>query len=226
LESVKDHFEEEAAAFDEIINMIIPHYEKMIQALVDTIPFEKSANIKVLDLGCGTGNVSYKIKKRFPNSEIICLDIAENMIKMAKNKLAEYDDITFKIMDFRNINFKNEFNVVISSLAIHHLIDDEKKKIYKHIYDSLRSRGVFYNADIILGSNDELQNIYMEKWIQHMLKKLSKKEIDTIWLPKHKREDLPAKIIDHITWMEDLGFEGIDVVWKHYYFGVYGGTKH
>lgn len=225
MEKVKNHFEEEAAAFDEIIKMIIPHYEKMIQALVDAIPFDESANIKVLDLGCGTGNVSYNIKKRFPNSEIVCLDLAENMIELAKNKLSEYDDITYKIMDFRNINFKNEFNVVISSLAIHHLIDDEKKKIYKYIYDSLRSNGVFYNADIILGSNDELQNIYMEKWIQHMLKKISMGEMDSKWLPKHKDEDIPAKITDHIRWMDDLGFKGIDIVWKQYYFGVYGGTK-
>ncbi|MGC9517043.1 MAG: class I SAM-dependent methyltransferase [Methanomicrobiales archaeon] len=225
MENVKNHFEEEAVEFDRIIKVIIPSYLEMIESLVSVLPFHESSPINVLDLGCGTGNVSKQIKNKFPNSKITCLDLAEKMIDMAKIKLSPYNDITYKTIDFRNFNFKQDFDVIISSLAIHHLTNQDKQKIYQKIYDSLHLGGVFYNADILLGSNEKLQDVYMDKWNKHMMKKISKGEIESKWLPKHKEEDIPAKITDHLEWMEKAGFKEIDVVWKYYYFGVYGGTK-
>ena len=87
IETVKNHFEKEAEEFDKIILNLIPHYAEMVEALVLSIPFEKDKQINVIDLGCGTGTISCKIKTAFPNSHISCLDIAENMIKMAQMKL-------------------------------------------------------------------------------------------------------------------------------------------
>ncbi len=225
LKNVKNHFEEEANEFDRIIKVIIPSYEQMIEVLIEAIPFPEAADIKVLDLGCGTGNISSKIKERFPNSKITCLDLAENMIEMAKIKLSKYDDIIYKNLDFRDFDFKGDFDVVVSSLAIHHLTNEDKESIYKNIYNSLVPGGVFYNADTVLGANDKLQEIYMEKWTNHMMKKISKGELEKKWLPKHKDEDIPAKLTEHIKWMNKAGFKGIDIVWKYYYFAVYGGTK-
>ena len=55
IEKIRNHFEEEAKEFDEIILKLIPFYEEMIEALVLSIPFEKESEIEVIDLGCGTG---------------------------------------------------------------------------------------------------------------------------------------------------------------------------
>jgi tRNA (cmo5U34)-methyltransferase len=225
MKQVKNHFEEEAEVFDGLIKTLIPSYEDMVNSLVLALPFHEKEKIKVLDLGCGTGNISLTVKERFPNARITCVDMAENMIKMAKFKLASYDDIEFIIEDVRDLDFQDEFDAVISSLALHHLQHQEKKPFYHTIKKFLKKGGVLYNADNILGSSFHLNQLYMDKWIEFMLNSHTQEEIDSVWLPKHREEDFPAPLMDHIHWLEDAGFDEVDVVWKSYMFGVYGGKK-
>jgi len=224
IETVKNHFEEESEEFDKIILNLIPYYTEMIEALVLSIPFEKDRQIKVIDLGCGTGTIAHKIKTVFPNSQISCLDIAENMIKMAQIKLGENMD--YYIDNFYEFTFDKKYDVIISSLALHHLTNDENKKMfYRKIYNALTDNGVFYNADVVLGSNSHLQDLYMTKWKAFMGKNVSLDEIENKWIEKYKAEDRPASLINHINWLKDIGYKNIDIVWKYYNYCVYGGYK-
>lgn len=226
MEGVKKHFEEEAQEFDTTILKLVPYYPQMIQALVSAIPFKESEKINIIDLGCGTGYISMKLKERFPNSKLTCLDFAENMITQARIRLKKYDSITFYNEDFRKFEFDKTYDVAVSSLALHHLeTKKEKKKFYSKIFDSLRSHGVFYNADIILSSNDYLQKLYMSKWKEFMSRTISTKEIEDTWMTKHHKEDHPEILLDQLEWLKEIGFTEVDVVWKYYNFAVYGGTK-
>ncbi|OGC18626.1 methyltransferase type 12 [candidate division WOR-1 bacterium RIFOXYC2_FULL_37_10] len=226
MDKVKKHFEEEAEEFDQIILRLIPFYAEMIDALVLAIPFEKIRPIKVIDMGCGTGTIAKKIKEKFPNSKITCLDLAENMIEMAKIKMQEYDDISYIVNDFCNFKFDGECDVIISSLALHHLVaDKDKKSFYRKAFDNLSDGGVFYNADVVLGSNAYLETINMLKWKEFMSKNVSLEEIENKWIPKYYEEDRPARLIDQIKWLEEIGFVAVDVIWKYYKGAVYGGSK-
>lgn len=226
MEGVKKHFEEEAQEFDTTILKLVPYYPQMIQALVSAIPFKESEKINIIDLGCGTGYISMKLKERFPNSKLTCLDFAENMITQARIRLKKYDSINFYNEDFRKFEFDKTYDVAVSSLALHHLeTKKEKKKFYSKIFDSLKSRGVFYNADIILSSNDYLQKLYISKWKEFMSRTISTKEIEDTWMTKHHKEDHPEILLDQLEWLKEIGFTDVDVVWKYYNFSVYGGTK-
>ncbi len=226
LENVKEHFEEEAKEFDKTILKLIPYYSDMIDSMVNTIPFEDNYTFRVLDLGCGTGNISKIVKERFPNSQISCIDIAENMIQMAKIKLEKYDNIDFYTGDFFEFDFKEKYDVVLSSLALHHIrTDDDKKKFYRRIYSTLKDDGVFLNADVVLGSTDTLNQIYREKWIEFMLQNVPLKEVEEKWLPKQMEEDFPAALTDHLKWLFETGFKSVDVIWKYYGLAVYCGTR-
>jgi len=69
------------------------------------------------------------------------------MIAMAKVKLEHYPHVRYIVGDFNA--FAGKYDVVLSSLALHHLItDDDKRHLYRRIYDSLNSGGVFYNAEV------------------------------------------------------------------------------
>jgi tRNA (cmo5U34)-methyltransferase len=223
---VKDHFENEAHEFDSIILKLIPHYPSMVRALAAVLPFEKSAPLRIIDLGCGTGTVSAQIMEAFPNAQITCLDLSENMIAMARAKLARYPLVNYIVSDFESYDFSGGYDAVVSSLALHHIADDEaKKRIYRRICDSLNPRGVFYNADVVLASNEFLQNIYLNEWRAFMRRSISSEEIEGKWIPKHQEEDHPAKLTNHLAWMTEIGFADVDVIWKYYNFAVFGGSK-
>jgi tRNA (cmo5U34)-methyltransferase len=226
MKTVKKHFEEEAKDFDNIIRKLIPYYAEMIDGMVVAIPHGRTDYINVIDLGCGTATISNKIKQLFPQAKITCLDLAENMIEMSKFKLIDYPDVQYQVGDFRSYEFDDTYDVVVSSLALHHLVTDKDKiKFYCKIYKSLRPNGVFFNADVVLGSWDSVQDMYMEKWRAFMKRRVSEEEIEKTWIPKYLEEDRPAKLMDQLAWLKDLGFSEIDVIWKYYNFAVYGGRK-
>jgi tRNA (cmo5U34)-methyltransferase len=226
LENVKQHFEQEAEEFDKTILMLIPLYTKMINSMISSIPYDISDEFKVLDLGCGTGNVTKAIKEKFNNARVSCIDIAENMIQMAKMKLANYEDINYYTGDFSDFDFEEKYDVIVSSLALHHIkSDNDKKQFYRRIYEALKEGGILLNSDVVLGSNENLQNLYTKKWVEFMLNNIPRKEIEEKWLPKSVDEDFPATITNHIKWLNETGFKSIDVIWKCYGLAVYCGTR-
>ena len=137
-----------------------------------------------------------------------------------------YPDVRYRVGDLADYEFDNTNDAVVSSLALHHLITDEDKiDFYRKIYDALRKNGVFFNADVVLGSNEHIRNVYIEKWKSFMKKHVSEEEIENKRLPQFREEDRPAQLIDQINWLVDLGFSDVDVIWKYYNFAVYGGRK-
>jgi len=55
----------------------------------------------ILELACGPGNVTRMLKIRFPESKITAIDLAPQMIEIARKHLP---DIDFRVMDVRNIS--------------------------------------------------------------------------------------------------------------------------
>jgi len=55
----------------------------MIDALVTSISSTPYFKKKILDLGCGTGNVSTRILQRYPHCSITFMDKSKNMIEVA-----------------------------------------------------------------------------------------------------------------------------------------------
>ncbi|MBK8946064.1 MAG: methyltransferase domain-containing protein [Ignavibacteriae bacterium] len=69
-------------------------------------------NIKILDIGCGTGRHTIELTKRGYN--VTGVDLSESQLIRAK-ELAQKENlqIVFQIQDARNLTFTNEFDLVI-----------------------------------------------------------------------------------------------------------------
>lgn len=225
LERVREHFEQEAREFDELIVRLIPRYDEMIAAMIAAIPFAPDKPLRVIDLGCGTGTVAARVKQRFPRARITCLDLAENMLALARTKLAAFDGIDVEQGDFLTYQFKGPYDVAVSSLALHHLeTDGDKRSFYGRLFAALAPGGVFWTADAALGATPALNEMYMQKWKEYMRRTMSEAAI-TERFAKDSQEDHPAGLASHFRWMEEAGFVEPEVVWKYFYCGVYGAHK-
>ncbi|MFW9989515.1 MAG: GNAT family N-acetyltransferase [Candidatus Odinarchaeota archaeon] len=224
-EKIRVRFEEISFSYDDFIPKVVPYYNEMLTALINSIPFETYQKIKIVDLGSGTGNLSKLIKMYFPNSKLTMIDVSENMIELAKKKLSGFNNVEFFLDDFNTLSFTAQYDVIISSLALHHLRSDEDKvQFYTKIYDALNQGGVFYNLDNILGSSNYLQDMYIKQWTDFLRNNYSVDDIERI-LIDHRQEDCPAILFNQLKWLDNIGFKFIDVIWKCYYFAVYGGVK-
>jgi 2-polyprenyl-3-methyl-5-hydroxy-6-metoxy-1,4-benzoquinol methylase len=102
----------------------------------------EKVNAKILEIGCGPGNITKYLLSKRPDFDIFGIDIALNMIELARknNPLA-----SFEIMDSRNINeIKSKFDAIVCGFCIPYLSQTD---IYKLIIDAnqlLNNRGLIY----------------------------------------------------------------------------------
>ena len=217
---IAEHFEQEAAEYDRTFLRIIPRYREMLEALAAVLPFPDGGTFSAIDLGCGTGNVSRMVLDRYPGAEMTCVDFAPKMLEMARKKLG--DGVAFIQADLNSFDFPRRYDAVVSSLALHHFADDAAKlNFYRKIHAGLVPGGVFVNADIVLGSDPGLQQLYMRKWREFMLETIPEEEVDGKWLVNHRGGDRPAKLMTHLAMLGECGFTDIDVVYKYYNYTVY-----
>ena len=164
MEQIYEHFQNEAEEFDVLIRKLIPRYDEMLDALVDALPFERTSIIGVLDLGAGTGAVAQRILEYFPNAHITCLDMSPNMLRIAKARLAANNSVSFELGSFEEFVTMQEYDAVVSSLALHHVVADRDKiSFYRKLRSWLRPGGVFFNADVVLGSTAYSQALHIER---------------------------------------------------------------
>ncbi|WP_162862539.1 class I SAM-dependent methyltransferase [Acetivibrio cellulolyticus] len=226
MDKIKNHFEEEAAQYDGIIKNLIPYYYQMVEAIVNTLPFSRSEDFEVIDLGCGTGTISRAVKDAYPKAKITCVDISGKMLQIAAGKLNDVQDAIYINSDFYEFNFGRKYDVVVSSLALHHLVTNEDKlDFYRKIYSSLNTGGIFINADVVLASTEILQECFMEQWKNFMCINVPMDEVESKWIQTYYDEDRPVSMMEHFDMLKDAGFETMDVVWKYYNFAVYMAVK-
>jgi tRNA (cmo5U34)-methyltransferase len=222
---IREHFEKEAAVFDKLFFKVMPRYEEMMQTLIDALPFPNRKRLKIVDLGCGTGNLSRKLISAYPNAHITCIDMADNMLKMAKAKLKGNPNIDFWQGDIRDFNYRRKYDAILASMVLHHVEGKDKPRFYRKLYNALSKGGVFFNIDIFLSSNIHLQKLYMDKWKKFMKANgLPAGKINDM-ITRHQREDRLVVFGDEMAIMRKAGFRCLEVPMKRYNFAVYGGLK-
>ncbi len=224
MNKVKDHFETDAAIFDQRVIKIIPDYIEMLNTLVSSMPFSPEAVIDVIDIGCGTGTLACAIKTKFKNSRITCFDQSQNMLDIARNKIKSEKDTNFIRDDIVSFEYDKKYDAIVSSLALHHLEGEAKSMFYNKTFDALKEGGIFINADIILSGNSYWQDQSLRKWSGYVLKSFSQDECGANFR-RYLDEDRPAVLLEDIQLLKQCGFSQIDVMFRRYNFAVYGGLR-
>lgn len=217
---VKTAFNNAADNYDTNRKEIIPHMDVYYQTAVELT--KKFNNPSILDLGAGTGILTELLHQTHPQSRITLVDMSANMLDKAKNKFNNIDNFTYIEDNYLTMDFKENYDIIISSLSIHHLNDKEKYTLYRKIYQHLNNQGVFINADEVIAPTDTLEKLYVEKETTHLLKQdLTNDEKEEILY--RRTLDTPSTLKDNLTWLDDIGYENVDVIYKYYrYFVLYG----
>lgn len=97
---------------------------------------------EILELGCGPGNVTRFLKDRFPESRIVALDLAPQMIEIARTQLP---DVDFRVMDVRDITaIPEKFDAIMCSFCLPFLSKADASRLIGDCAGKLKSGGVLY----------------------------------------------------------------------------------
>lgn len=156
-------------------NVLIPRPET--ELLVEKIinDSDKSTNLKILDIGVGSGNISLSISKNLPNSKVVAIDISKSALDVA-NQNAEVnslqDRIEFRLFDFMNddLNSLGKFDLIVSNPPYvsendYESLEPELKNHEPKIALTDNSNGISFYKHIVEASNQLLKKpgkIYFE----------------------------------------------------------------
>lgn len=114
-------------------------YNETYDLICNTIFKEKA---KILDVGCGPGNISKYLLSKRPDYAILGIDIAPNMIELAKKNNPTAD---FLVMDSRNINeIQSKFDGIVCGFCLPYLSQTDSKKLIPDCYNLLCENGLLY----------------------------------------------------------------------------------
>jgi len=114
-------------------------YNESYQFVCDAI---RKSNPEILEIGCGPGNITQYLLKIRPDFKITGIDIAPNMIELAKknNPLAN-----FKVMDSREINqLEEKFDAIVAGFCWPYLSEKDSEKLIFDAKNLLQKNGLIY----------------------------------------------------------------------------------
>lgn len=193
MDKILSHFSETVDDYDTVADKVVFKNEELHIKLVNAIPFKRDEKLNILDLGCGTGHGMKLVAELFPNSIITGIDFSPKIISKAKEKLLEFSKRVKLIeADFNEISFEN-YDVIISAIAIHNSTHTQKENLFNKIFNSLNRGGVFINADFFEDEPKE-DNEHNQKQYEVFLRdNLSGNELK-VWLKHAFEEDMPMSL--------------------------------
>ena len=93
---------------------------------------------KILDLGCGDGNLTARLAALVPNGGVVGMDSSVPMIEAAKR--LETPNLKFLCRDIDDLDFNQGFDVIFSNAALHWVRDHDR--LLLNVHKALRPGGV------------------------------------------------------------------------------------
>lgn len=134
---------------------LTPLYDPLLKWVMREETFKRKlvqqANIqpkmKVLDLGCGTGTLTLMLKRAHPEAEVTGLDGDPQVLDIAREKSRgtniQWDEGFASSLPYSD----SVFDRVVTSLVIHHLVTDDKRRAFKEIFRVLKPSGELHVLD-------------------------------------------------------------------------------
>ncbi len=106
--------------------------------LMETLPLRGDETI--LDAGCGSGRLTSELLKRLPNGRVIAIDASENMIKTARERLAEnLRRVELRHADLTDFTLPKPVDGIFSNAVFHWVPDHEK--MFRSLFAALKPGG-------------------------------------------------------------------------------------
>jgi tRNA (cmo5U34)-methyltransferase len=211
-------FDAHVESYDAARRRLIPPFDSFYGTAVDALQFCRTPPSRILDLGAGTGLLSRCLRAAYPEAEITLLDGAGLMLDKARDLLGE-EKFRYLQADLNAPLPEGPWDAVASALAIHHLDDPEKGRLFGRIRNVLRPGGVFVNAEQVAGPAPVFTEMYAD-WHERQARAAGSDDEEWSGAVERMAFDQCASVEDQLCWLRAAGFSHADCVFKDHRFAV------
>jgi SAM-dependent methyltransferase len=188
----------------------IPHRDEGYAAMLEHLPVAPS---RILDLGTGDGYVVGLLQTVHPEAELMAADFSPEMLRQARERFDGDARVQVVEHDFDEPlpAAWGSFDAVVSAFAIHHVVDERKRALYREVFDLLRPGGAFLNLEHVDSATPELHEAFLDA------------------IGYGTQGDDPsnklAPVETQLDWMREIGFAHVDCHWKWRELALLAGVK-
>lgn len=222
--TIEEQFNLIAQKYDINRRKFIPCFEEFYEKTTDFLAACAPASENILDLGAGTGLLSYYWYRHFPGAGFTLTDIAEDMLKIARERFSGTENVRYSLSDYSEGLPEGDFDVIISALSVHHLEDMGKAQLFEHIYRKLPEGGLFANYDQFCADEPEMTDLYDGYWEDSLYKSGLTEEDISLWKERRKL-DRECSVTMEIKMLRECGFKTVQCVYSCRKFAVISAVK-
>ena len=216
-----------------------PIREAQVAMVLGMIPQPLETPIRVLDIGAGYGALAAAVLQERPGATAVCLDASQAMLRLGEERNRDLEDrIKFTQGSLESKDWLNAvdgtFDAVISSRALHHFTENQRRRfIFKEVFSLVRVGGCFINADNVRSASKSLgeryraaRDMYLDRFVRESSAgKTNLAEVRAASPNTYHGPHNNGYLDEELAWLREAGFVDVDCFWKFATTVVYGGYR-
>ncbi len=214
-----------AVEYDNNVRKVIPLYDLIYEQMIDLISVcFKGKPVSILDTGCGSGNLGVNASKKLDVSDLVLCDPSEDMLDVAKKKLAGVD-CTFRRVGSEGLDYTEQFDVV-TAIQSHGYFDREgREAAVKNCYNALKNGGIFICFENTAPFSELGRDIMLDRVYKFGINAGRSEQEAAAHRARYGTDFFPLTIKEHLELLEKTGFKTAELFWHSYMQSGFYGVK-
>ena len=212
-----------------------PGRAAQIEMVVTLLGQVAPRGLRILDLGCGDGQVAELLLTRLPESYVAGVDLSPPMLEAAAARLAAYPGrhalYRRALTDLTPLAEEPApFDAAIGVQSIHHLDAAGKQALFAWVADHLRPGGLFVLSDRVHLPDAALFPYYLALYAAQQARHGAPPLPPGHGYAAHLgalvlRADTPDTVEDQLAWLRAAGFGAAGCFYRSIERAIFGGLK-
>lgn len=183
----------------------------------------------VLDVGCGAGNNTLKLRMAAGyDFQVTLNDLSRPMLKRARQRIGEINQGSILLIegDIRDAALVDEsYDVIIAAAVLHHLRDDDDwRNTFSKLHRLLRKNGSLWITDLVSHDSPEVQKLMWRRYGEYLVSLQGEAYRDRVF-DYIDKEDSPRSVTFQLQLLREVGFGTVELLHKNSCFAAFGAIK-
>lgn len=210
----------DAPEYDDLIRAIVPDHHLLHRTIIDYLPDNAGT---ILELGCGTGILTQKVREACPGAEITAIDLSPEMLHLASAK-PDLKMVRFLLQDLRDAWPPGHYDAILTSLCLHHIPGDDRILVARRAASVLSPGGRFICADVFRADHDWEEQMHRKIWRRGMERHGAPDDVIRTMIAQREK-NMPE--FSTCSWFQGMlvesGFSRATIPYTSGFFGVVAG---